>query len=123
MQVLRPTFPLFVDFSFLTIIKGWIYLPAKQQQMKVLILMGSETDKPVMQEAQNYLQYFNITSDMVVASAHRNPEKVRELVTTAPQNGYGLIIAAAGMAAHLPGVVAAFTSLPVLGVPLEGGLP
>ena len=123
MQVLPATFPLFVDFSFLTIIKGWIYLPAKQQQMKVLILMGSETDKPVMQEAQNYLQYFNITGDMVVASAHRNPEKVRELVTTAPQNGYGLIIAAAGMAAHLPGVVAAFTSLPVLGVPLEGGLP
>jgi 5-(carboxyamino)imidazole ribonucleotide mutase len=91
--------------------------------MKVLIVMGSETDKPVMQEAQNYLQYFNITGDMVVASAHRTPDKVRELCISAQQNGYGVVIAAAGMAAALPGVVSAYTSLPVLGVPLEGGLP
>ncbi len=91
--------------------------------MKVLILMGSESDKPVMQESQNYLQYFNITGDMVVASAHRTPDKVRELCITAQQNGYGVIIAAAGMAAALPGVVSAYTSLPVLGVPLDGGLP
>lgn len=91
--------------------------------MKVLILMGSESDKPVMQETQNYLQYFNITGDMVVASAHRTPDKVRELCITAQQNGYGVIIAAAGMAAALPGVVSAYTSLPVLGVPLDGGLP
>jgi 5-(carboxyamino)imidazole ribonucleotide mutase len=94
-----------------------------KQQMKVLIIMGSETDKPVMQEAQNYLQYFNITGDMVVASAHRTPDKVREVIIAAQQNGYGVVIAAAGMAAALPGVVSAYTSLPVLGVPLEGGLP
>lgn len=91
--------------------------------MKVLIIMGSESDKPVMQESQNYLQFFGIESEMVVASAHRNPDKVRELVINAQPQGYGVIIAAAGMAAALPGVVSAYTSLPVLGVPLEGGLP
>lgn len=91
--------------------------------MKVLIIMGSESDKPVMQESQTYLQFFGIESDLVVASAHRNPDKVRELVINAQPQGCGVIIAAAGMAAALPGVVAAYTSLPVLGVPLEGGLP
>ncbi len=60
---------------------------------------------------------------MVVASAHRNPDKVRELIVSAKDNGYGVIVAAAGMAAALPGVCAAYTSLPVLGVPLEGGMP
>ncbi|RPE05833.1 5-(carboxyamino)imidazole ribonucleotide mutase [Chitinophaga lutea] len=91
--------------------------------MKVLILMGSESDKPVMQESQNYLQFFGIESELIVASAHRNPDKVRELVINAQPQGYGVIIAAAGMAAALPGVVSAYTSLPVLGVPLDGGLP
>ncbi|WP_109699637.1 5-(carboxyamino)imidazole ribonucleotide mutase [Chitinophaga deserti] len=91
--------------------------------MKVLIIMGSESDKPVMQESQNYLQFFGIESEMMVASAHRNPDKVREIVVNAQPQGYGVIIAAAGMAAALPGVVSAYTSLPVLGVPLDGGLP
>lgn len=91
--------------------------------MKVLIIMGSESDKPVMQESQTYLQFFDIESDLVVASAHRNPDKVRDIVMNAQPQGYGVIIAAAGMAAALPGVVSAYTSLPVLGVPLEGGLP
>lgn len=85
--------------------------------------MGSESDKPVMQEAQQYLQYFSIEGEMVVASAHRTPDKVRELCITAKDKGFGVVIAAAGMAAALPGVVSAYTSLPVLGVPLEGGLP
>ncbi|ATL48515.1 5-(carboxyamino)imidazole ribonucleotide mutase [Chitinophaga caeni] len=91
--------------------------------MKVLIIMGSESDKPVMQESKNYLDYFGIESEMLVASAHRNPDKVREICMNAQGNGFGVVIAAAGMAAALPGVAAAFTSLPVLGVPLEGGLP
>ncbi|WP_341836756.1 5-(carboxyamino)imidazole ribonucleotide mutase [Chitinophaga pollutisoli] len=91
--------------------------------MKVLIIMGSESDKPVMQESQSYLQFFGIESEMMVASAHRNPDKVREIVINAQPQGYGVIIAAAGMAAALPGVVSAYTSLPVLGVPLDGGLP
>ena len=85
--------------------------------------MGSESDKPVMQESQNHLQFFGIENEMVVASAHRNPDKVREIVVNAQSQGYGVIIAAAGMAAALPGVVSAYTSLPVLGVPLDGGLP
>lgn len=91
--------------------------------MKVLIIMGSESDKPVMQEALTHLEFFGIPGEMVVASAHRNPDKVREIVISAKENGFGVVIAAAGMAAALPGVVSAYTSLPVLGVPLEGGLP
>lgn len=85
--------------------------------------MGSQTDEPVMSESQKWLTWFGIESEMVVASAHRAPDRVRELMVTAPEKGFGAVIAAAGMAAALPGVCAAYTSLPVLGVPLEGGLP
>ena len=90
---------------------------------KVLILLGSKSDIPVMNDCVEYLNWFGIENEMIVASAHRDPEKVVELTTAAKGDGYGLIIAAAGMAAALPGVVSAHTSLPVLGVPLEGGLP
>jgi 5-(carboxyamino)imidazole ribonucleotide mutase len=90
---------------------------------KVMIIMGSESDKGVMQEAQNWLNWFGIQNEMIVASAHRNPDQVRELMVTAAGKGFGAVIAAAGMAAALPGVCAAYTSLPVLGVPLDGGLP
>ena len=89
--------------------------------MKVMIIMGSKSDEGVMQESHNWLNWFGIENDMVVASAHRNPDKVRDLMVNAKSNGYGAIIAAAGMAAALPGVCAAYTSLPVLGVPLDGG--
>ncbi len=85
--------------------------------------MGSQTDESVMQEGSKWLTWFGIEHNMVVASAHRNPDKVRELMVTAQEKGYGVIIAAAGMAAALPGVCSAYTSLPVLGVPLDGGLP
>ena len=85
--------------------------------------MGSQTDESVMQEGSKWLTWFGIEHNMVVASAHRNPDKVRELMVTAQEKGYGVIIAAAGMAAALPGVCSASTSLPVLGVPLDGGLP
>ncbi len=85
--------------------------------------MGSQTDDNVMQECSKWLNWFGIENTMIVASAHRNPDKVRELMVTAKDNGYGAIVAAAGMAAALPGVCAAYTSLPVLGVPLDGGLP
>ena len=89
---------------------------------KVLILLGSTSDEAVMSETVRYLDWFGIKNDMIVASAHRDPEKVTKLTTEAGTNGYNVIIAAAGMAAALPGVVAAHTDLPVLGVPLEGGL-
>src|SRR5215217_2450351 len=91
--------------------------------MKALIIMGSASDEPVMEESKKWLEWFGIENEMVVASAHRNPDKVRELMVTAKEKGFGAVIAAAGMAAALPGVCAAYTSLPVLGVPLEGGLP
>jgi 5-(carboxyamino)imidazole ribonucleotide mutase len=91
--------------------------------MKAMIIIGSTTDQPVMEESKKWLTWFGIESEIVVASAHRNPDKVRELMMTAKEKGYGAVIAAAGMAAALPGVCAAYTSLPVLGVPLEGGLP
>jgi len=85
--------------------------------------MGSQTDAKIMEECSNWLSWFGIENKMIVASAHRNPDKVRELMVNAKANGYGAIVAAAGMAAALPGVCAAYTSLPVLGVPLDGGLP
>lgn len=85
--------------------------------------MGSQTDESVMQESSKWLTWFGIENDMVVASAHRNPDKVRDIIVNAQSNGYGVVIAAAGMAAALPGVCAAYTSIPVLGVPLDGGLP
>lgn len=85
--------------------------------------MGSQTDESVMNECSKWLAWFQIEHEMVVASAHRNPDKVRELMVNAKNNGFGVVIAAAGMAAALPGVCAAYTSLPVLGVPLDGGLP
>src|SRR5881227_3460166 len=91
--------------------------------MKVMIIMGSQTDETVMQESSKWLTWFGIENEMVVATAHRNPDKVRDLIINAQTNGFGVIIAAAGMAAALPGVCAAYTSLPVLGVPLDGGLP
>ena len=91
--------------------------------MKVMIIMGSKTDEAIMAEGSKWLTWFGIENDMIVASAHRNPDKVRDLMVNAQDNGYGVIIAAAGMAAALPGVCSAYTSLPVLGVPLDGGLP
>jgi 5-(carboxyamino)imidazole ribonucleotide mutase len=91
--------------------------------MKVMIIMGSANDDAVMQECSKWLNWFGIENNIVVASAHRNPDKVKDLMVNAATNGYGAIVAAAGMAAALPGVCAAYTSLPVLGVPLDGGLP
>lgn len=91
--------------------------------MKVMIIMGSVSDEPIMEESRKWLNWFGIENEMVVASAHRNPDRVKELMVSAQSNGFGAVIAAAGMAAALPGVCSAYTSLPVLGVPLDGGLP
>jgi 5-(carboxyamino)imidazole ribonucleotide mutase len=90
--------------------------------MKVMIIMGSKSDEVIMQESQNWLQWFGIESEMVIASAHRNADRVSDLMKGAKGNGFGAVIAGAGMAAALPGVCAALTSLPVIGVPLAGGL-
>ena len=85
----------------------------------VLILMGSDSDAPVMQAAVDTLRGLDITSDMTVASAHRSPERVMRLVSEAPARGVKVFIVGAGAAAHLAGVVAAHTILPVIGVPID----
>jgi 5-(carboxyamino)imidazole ribonucleotide mutase len=88
---------------------------------KVGVLMGSPNDMPKVQPAADILEGFGIEADVRVLSAHRHPNAVAEFASTARENGYSAIIAAAGMAAALPGVVAAHTTLPVVGLPLSGG--
>ena len=85
----------------------------------VLILMGSDSDAPVMQGAVDVLKEFGIAHEMTVASAHRSPERVMRLVSDAPDRGVKVFIIGAGAAAHLAGVVAAHSSLPVIGVPID----
>jgi 5-(carboxyamino)imidazole ribonucleotide mutase len=87
---------------------------------KVAIVMGSSSDSDVMSVTEHYLEYFGIAYEKHILSAHRTPEATAEFAGTAEQNGFSVIIAAAGMAAHLPGVIAAYTNLPVIGVPLSG---
>ncbi len=85
----------------------------------VLILMGSDSDVPVMQGAADILRDMQIPFEMTVASAHRSPERVMRLVREAPGRGVKVFIIGAGAAAHLAGVVAAHTQLPVIGVPID----
>ena len=85
----------------------------------VLILMGSDSDAPVMQGAVDVLKEFGISNEMTVASAHRSPERVMRLVSEAPGRGVKVFIVGAGAAAHLAGVVAAHSTLPVIGVPID----
>ena len=84
------------------------------------IVMGSESDREVMSEAGKVLDRFGISYEIRVCSAHRHPEKTREYARSARDRGLNVIIAGAGMAAHLAGVIAAETDLPVIGVPLAG---
>lgn len=87
--------------------------------MKVAIIMGSDSDWPVLEPAAKLLSEFGIETEVVVASAHRTPEKVHNFAAGAKERGVKAIIAAAGAAAHLPGVIASFTNLPVIGVPIN----
>lgn len=90
------------------------------------ILVGSESDLPVLEEAVDVLRRFGVPFELTVASAHRSPQRCADYARTAAERGLRVLIAAAGGAAHLAGVVAAHTTLPVIGVPLEatglGGL-
>jgi 5-(carboxyamino)imidazole ribonucleotide mutase len=88
---------------------------------KVAVLMGSASDKDKMQPAVDILERFGIEADVRVRSAHRNPADVTALASGAREAGYSAFICGAGMAAHLAGVVAAHTTLPVVGVPMSGG--
>lgn len=87
--------------------------------MKVAIIMGSDSDWPILKPAYELLKQFGIEVEVAVASAHRTPAKVKEIVTTAPERGVNVFISAAGAAAHLGGVIASYTTLPVIGVPIN----
>ena len=87
---------------------------------KVAIVMGSQSDAEVMATAEPLLTFFNIEYETFILSAHRTPDATAEFAKNAEKNGVSAIIAGAGMAAHLPGVIASYTTLPVIGVPLGG---
>ena len=87
--------------------------------MKVAIIMGSDSDWPVVEPAAQLLAEFGITTEVIVASAHRTPDKVHVFASEARSRGIEVIIAAAGAAAHLAGVIAAYTTLPVIGIPIN----
>jgi len=89
---------------------------------KVSIIMGSTSDLGIMEDAAKVLNDFEIPFEMYALSAHRTPEMVEEYAKTAFGRGIRVIIAGAGMAAHLPGVIAAFTSIPIIGVPIKSSL-
>jgi phosphoribosylaminoimidazole carboxylase PurE protein len=87
--------------------------------ISVLILMGSDSDAAVMRGVQDVLNELQVSSEMTVASAHRSPDRVMRLVREAPGRGVKVFVIGAGAAAHLAGVVAAHTTLPVIGVPID----
>lgn len=88
---------------------------------QVLIVMGSDSDLPVMEEAAQVLAEFGVPCEIRISSAHRSPQRTAALAAEAAGRGIRVIIAGAGMAAHLAGVVASETTLPVIGVPMGGG--
>ena len=89
-------------------------------ESRVAVVMGSVSDDSYMQKCIDYLDYFNVSYEKHVMSAHRDPDKVESFATSAEKSGIKVIIAGAGMAAALPGVIAARTIVPVIGVPLPG---
>ena len=86
---------------------------------KVAIIMGSDSDLPVVSKAADTLKQFGVPFELHIFSAHRTPEEARDFSVNARENGFGCIIAAAGMAAHLAGAIAANTTLPVIGIPMK----
>ncbi len=88
---------------------------------KILIIVGSKSDLPKVEKYLSVLEELNLEYQLEVASAHRTPEKVKELAETAREKGFEVIVTGAGLAAALPGVVAAHTTLPVIGVPIAAG--
>ena len=89
---------------------------------KVGILMGSDSDLPILQKAMDTLEALEIPYECHIYSAHRTPVEARDFAVNARENGFGALICAAGMAAHLAGAVAANTTLPVIGIPCKGGM-
>ena len=89
---------------------------------KVGIIMGSDSDLPIVKKATDMLSTLDIPFEVHVYSAHRTPVEARDFALNARKNGFGVLIAAAGMAAHLAGAIAAKTTLPVIGIPCKGGM-
>ena len=89
---------------------------------KVGIVMGSDSDLPILRKAMDTLASLEIPYECHIYSAHRTPEEARDFAVNARANGFGCMIAAAGMAAHLAGAIAANTTLPVIGIPCKGGM-
>lgn len=87
--------------------------------IKVAVIMGSDSDLPVMKDAVTFLEGLGIGCQVYISSAHRVPHKTAQIAETAEEKGIEVIIAGAGGAAHLPGVIAAFTTIPVIGVPIK----
>ena len=87
---------------------------------KVGIIMGSDSDLPIIQKAVDTLKGFSVPYEVHIYSAHRTPVEARDFALSARDNGFGVLIAAAGMAAHLAGAIAANTTLPVIGIPCKG---
>src|SRR3954449_6130546 len=92
----------------------------QQNKPWVLIIMGSDSDAETMSQAASALDEAGVPYTMTVASAHRSPERTKQIIADSEHDGCAVFIAGAGMAAHLPGVVASFTTKPVIGVPLSG---
>lgn len=90
--------------------------------MKVAVLMGSGSDRPIMEKAVEMLARFGVEHEVAVLSAHKTPDRLLAFAESARANGYGVIVAGAGKAAHLAGIIAAKTTLPVIGVPLSASL-
>ena len=89
---------------------------------KVGIIMGSDSDLPIVQKAVDMLKSLDIPYEVHIYSAHRTPVEARDFAVNARENGFGALICAAGMAAHLAGAIAANTTLPVVGIPCKGGM-
>jgi 5-(carboxyamino)imidazole ribonucleotide mutase len=91
----------------------------KKQNNKVAIIMGSQSDYSVMKDCEKILKLLKVKHQTLIVSAHRTPKRMFQFAETAEKNGFGVIVAGAGGAAHLAGMVASLTALPVLGVPME----
>ncbi len=94
-------------------------METKQKTPKVAVIMGSDSDFPVLKQCIKLLKEFGVETEVMVCSAHRTPDKAADFAKNAHKNGFEVIIAAAGKAAHLPGVLAAYTPLPVVGIPIK----
>jgi phosphoribosylaminoimidazole carboxylase PurE protein len=97
------------------------FIRGKGLSVKVAIVTGSKSDIAVAEKVETVLREFGIDYETAVISAHRNPNKIKKFAGSAEGNGFSVIVAIAGLAAHLPGVVASLTTLPVIGIPVETG--